>query len=125
MNNKQSISNQRDYYGSYKPYILGFILSLICTLSAYLLVKSNMLSRKWSIAYLVAVLALVQFCVQLRLFLHLGLEKKPKFKLLVFFFMIIVVLILVGGSIWIIQNLNYRMTPNQINKYIKSQTGGY
>jgi hypothetical protein len=36
-----------------------------------------------------------------------------------------VVLILVFGSIWIMNNLNYRMTPEQINTYMNNQGGGF
>jgi cytochrome o ubiquinol oxidase operon protein cyoD len=109
---------------SYTTYITGFVVSLICTLSSYYLVRHHMVSRKWSIAYIVAALALVQFFIQLTLFLHLGREAKPKLRLLVFCFMMMVVMILIGGSIWIMQNLNERMTPTQMNNYMNSQDGG-
>jgi len=38
--------------------------------------------------------------------------------------MILVVMILVGGSLWIMKNLNYRMTPEQMNQYMIDQNGG-
>lgn len=110
---------------SYSNYVIGFILSLVCTLSAYFLVTNHYVSNKWGLAGLVAILALIQFVVQIVLFLHLGKERSPRFKLLVFSFMLCVVLILVGGSIWIMYNLNYKMTtPTQINKYMNQQDGG-
>jgi hypothetical protein len=34
-----------------------------------------------------------------------------------------VVCILVFGSLWIMNNLNYRMTPQQIQSYMDNQTG--
>ena len=66
-------------------------------------------------------------CIRDRLyfFLHLGKETKPRWKLYVFGFMVSVVLIIVFGSIWIMNNLNYRMTPAQINQYMNSQGGGF
>lgn len=112
--------------GSYRTYTIGFLLSLFCTLSAYILVVNHVINQKWALALVVAVFALIQFVTQLTLFLHLGLEAKPRLKLLVFGFMISVVIILVGGSIWIMYNLNYRMmTPSQINSYMKQQDGGF
>ena len=36
-------------------------------------------------------------------------------------FMLGIVLIIVGGSVWIMNNLNYRMTPQQMEQYLKSQ----
>jgi len=51
------------------------------------------------------VLALVQLVVQLVLFLHVGQEEKPRFNLLALSFGLITVVILVGGTLWIMQNL--------------------
>ncbi|HET9098597.1 MAG TPA: cytochrome C oxidase subunit IV family protein [Candidatus Saccharimonadales bacterium] len=110
---------------SYRAYVSGFVLSLVLTLSAYMIVTSNRINGGWGIAILISLLALLQFVTQMVLFLHLGKESKPKFKLLVFGFMLTVVLILVGGSVWIMYNLNQRMmSPQAINNYMKSQDGG-
>ncbi|HSX33732.1 MAG TPA: cytochrome o ubiquinol oxidase subunit IV [Candidatus Saccharimonadales bacterium] len=103
-------------------YVNGFMLSIIFTLAAYALVVQHTLSNRILIAA-VAILALVQFLVQLVCFLHLGRETKPRWKLVVLIGMITVVLILVAGSIWIMNNLGYHMTPQQINTYMQSQDG--
>lgn len=110
--------------GSYKTYTIGFLVSLVLTLASYLLVINHVLSGRWAMVFIVAALALTQAVVQLTLFLHLGSESGPKFRLLVFSFMMSVVLILVAGSLWIMHNLNYRMTTQQINNYMNSQDGG-
>ncbi len=109
----------------FSSYIWGFILSLIATLLAYILTINHLLSRSWAIGLVIAVLALSQFFTQLILFLHLGQESKPKFKLLIFGFMALVVIILVAGSVWIMNNLNYRMMNNStsVNKYLNSSNG--
>jgi cytochrome o ubiquinol oxidase operon protein cyoD len=109
---------------SLRNYVIGFGLSLGLTLTAYLLVVNH----AWSARYLIVAvitLALVQFLVQLRFFLHLGREGQPRWKLFVFLFMVMVVVILVFGSLWIMNNLNYRMTPQQINTYMNNQGGGF
>ena len=110
--------------GSFKSYVTGFVLSIILTLVAYLMVIHHGFTVDRIIAVIVA-LALCQFMVQMLYFLHLGKETKPRWKLFVLLFMIIVVLILVFGSIWIMNNLNYRMTPEQINTYLNNQGGGF
>jgi cytochrome o ubiquinol oxidase operon protein cyoD len=110
--------------GSLKTYLSGFVLSIVFTLTAYELV----VQRKFSVDIIIAAivgLALFQFLIQLLFFLHLGRERKPRWKLFVLFFMIMVVLILVFGSIWIMNNLNYRMTPQQQNQYMNNQGGGF
>ncbi|HET8991809.1 MAG TPA: cytochrome C oxidase subunit IV family protein [Candidatus Saccharimonadales bacterium] len=110
---------------SYKAYVIGFLLSLACTMLAYLLTINHVLSKSWSLALIVGTLALIQAITQLTLFLHLGKESKPRFKLLVFSFMVVVVAILVGGTIWIMHNLTSRMmTTNQINTYMEKQDDG-
>lgn len=110
-------------------YINGFILSIFFTLFAYGLVEDHIRSGHtvFTHPFLIgatAILALAQFFAQMYFFLHLGSETRPRWKLLVLFFMILVVLIVVAGSIWIMYNLNYRMTPQQINTYMLNQNGG-
>jgi len=101
-------------------YIVGYMLSVFLTLAAYLLVKQGMSSQDILIGLIIG-LAFVQLLVQLLFFLHLGTETKPRWKLLVFMMMLLVVSILVFGSLWIMRNLNYRMTPQQVNNYMNNQ----
>lgn len=101
-------------------YALGYILSIALTLAAYFFVRGNGATRDMLIGVVVG-LALVQFLVQLFFFLHLGRETKPRWKLFVLLMMMLVVGILVFGSLWIMQNLNVRMTPQQINTYMQNQ----
>ena len=110
-------------------YVSGFVLSLVFTLSAFGLVEAHLHSHHtvFTHPFLISttvILALAQFCAQLYFFLHLGRETKPRWKLLVLFFMLLIVLVVVMGSIWIMYNLNYRMTPQQINTYMLNQNGG-
>lgn len=109
-------------HGTFRLYISGFVSSIVLTLAAYLLVVHHTFASRLLIGTIV-VLALIQFLVQMFFFLHLGRESKPRWKLLVLGFMIMVVLILVIGSLWIMANLNYRMTPQQINTYMQNQDG--
>jgi len=108
--------------GTPRSYTIGFALSIILTLVAYIARVKHVLSGKGLMAVLLG-LAVVQFVVQLFFFLHIGRETKPRWKLLMLFLMIIFVLIVVLGSLWIMYNLNYRMSPEQINQYMKNQAG--
>lgn len=103
-------------------YTLGFVLSIVLTLTAYLIVVHHIASTKL-LEGAVVILALSQFLVQIFFFLHLGQDTKPRWKVFVFFFMLGVVLILVFGSIWIINSLNYRQTLPQELRYMNSQGG--
>jgi cytochrome o ubiquinol oxidase operon protein cyoD len=107
-----------------RTYVSGYVLSMALTLAAYLSVTHPAFSSTTLVVIIIG-LALVQFLVQLVFFLHLGQETKPRWKLFVFIFMIMVVLIIVLGSLWIMNNLNYRMTPQQVNNYLNDQGGGF
>ena len=101
-------------------YLVGYILSVALTVTAYIMVTQHT-ATKWVLISWVAGLAVVQFVIQLLFFLHLDQESKPRWKLLVFSFMILVGVIIVGGSLWIMDNLNYRMTPQQMDSYMQDQ----
>jgi cytochrome o ubiquinol oxidase subunit IV len=105
-----------------RGYLIGYLLSMAITLTAYLLVQNLSVSTTALEAAVVA-LALSQFLVQIYFFLHLGAETKPRWKLVVFLFMLGVVLIIVFGSIWIMSNLGPRMTLPQQLQYMNSQDG--
>jgi cytochrome o ubiquinol oxidase operon protein cyoD len=108
---------------SARPYVYGFVASLVFTLSVYFSVSHNLFNRRTLIA-VISVLAFAQFVIQLIYFLHLGRESKPRWKLLVFWMMILVVFILVAGSIWIMNNLNYHMSLQQMYQYLNNQGDG-
>jgi cytochrome o ubiquinol oxidase operon protein cyoD len=101
-------------------YVVGFVASIAVTLIAYSLATHQAYSKDVIVGTL-AVLAVGQFIIQMVFFLHVGSERKPRWKLAVMFLMLGVVLILVVGSIWIMNNLNYRMSQEQVQKYLKSQ----
>ena len=97
---------------TYRGYVTGFILSLIFTMAAYLVVQQHVASEHSSFPHqilipIMIVLALAQLTAQLVYFLHLGKESKPRWNMMVFLFAVLVVGIVVFGSLWIIQNLNY------------------
>jgi cytochrome o ubiquinol oxidase operon protein cyoD len=103
-------------------YVTGYLLSVYLTLTAYLLVTNRAFDNTVLISLLV-LLALLQFFVQLVYFLHLSATKGSRWRLYVFFMMVTIVAILVFGSLWIMNNLNYRMTPQQVDNYMNSQGG--
>lgn len=110
-----------------KSYLLGFLLSLGLTLVAYFMVSRHVGSSGVLTASIVG-LALAQLMVQLKFFLHLGSEAKPRWNLLVFGFMLGVLLILVFGSLWIMYNLNYHhgghpVSPSNPDAYTTQDEG--
>lgn len=94
--------------GTFKSYFYGFIISLILTIMAYLLVSKHLLSGKLLILTVVS-LGCLQAVAQLFYFLHLGKEGHPRWGGLIFCFMVLVLLIIVLGSLWIMYSLDARM----------------
>ena len=105
---------------TYGKYVAGFVGSVVLTLTAYWIATHGAAGGNM-LAIVLAVLAIVQFGVQMLLFLHVGEERGPRWKLGMAGMMLSVVLILVFGSIWIMNNLNTRMTPQQMDQYLRSQ----
>ncbi len=110
-------------HSSSRSYGTGFVLAILLTNVAFLLVASKALTG-WGLAVALSALAIAQLWVQLRFFLHLGKESKPRWNLLMFLFAVMVVVIVVFGSLWIMQNLNYHgMTPQDTDKSIIEDEG--
>lgn len=105
-------------------YLVGFAFSILCTVSAYILVAWHLLPQGVLIATILE-LALLQCAVQMVCFLHLGLEKHSHLKLLVFGFALLIVAILIAGSLWIMHNLNEHMVmaPSQMELYMRHEGG--
>lgn len=98
--------SKQDY--SAKPYIIGFLLSLVLTLVPYWLVTDGNFDRT-AVLVALAVFAVMQVWIQLYFFLHLNTEPKPRLKSWAFGFMTLVVIIVAFGSIWVMNNLDYHM----------------
>lgn len=103
-------------------YASGFALSLALTFAAYFLATSGT-PRSQQLAAVIAVLALLQFGVQIYCFLHLGKEAGE--RLVVLAWATLIVAILVSGSLWIMWSLNGRMMPDetQMENYMNEQVG--
>lgn len=110
------------YTGSVLSYSVGFIGSLICTFAAYAIVAYH-LPMPFSALGIVVSLAIIQFVIQLMLFLHIG-RHTPTWRMAALAFAFITVIILVVGSLWIMYNLNLRMMmPDAQMEYMLRDAG--
>jgi cytochrome o ubiquinol oxidase operon protein cyoD len=95
------------WHGTLKTYLLGFVSSFLLTSLSFFLVATNALEPS-SLVILICILALLQAIVQILCFLHLGKETKPRWETYIFYFMLLVLFIVVGGSLWIMDDLHHR-----------------
>lgn len=105
-----------------RSYCVGGILALLLTVAAYILVVLHAMSAK-AIAATILGLALLQFLVQSKFFLHIVPSRLRDIRMLSYAFVVIIIAIIVVGSLWIMMNLNYNMgmSPEQMTEYMNKQ----
>lgn len=103
---------QNSDHGQLNSYITGFALSLICTFIPYYLVVEQSFTGN-ALLFTILGFAVAQLVIQLTFFLHLGRGPKPNWNLFFFGSTMTIVLVVVGGSIFIINNLLYNMSPSE------------
>jgi cytochrome o ubiquinol oxidase operon protein cyoD len=102
-------------------YVVGFGLSLILSVAAYLIIAEQWFGDMSYLATAVLLaVAAVQMAVQLYCFLHLGSGPAAHTKTQTFLFTLSTLLIVVVGSLWIMHNLDYRMgmSPKSMIEYM-------
>jgi len=91
-----------------RSYVWGLGLAVILTGAAFGLATFRLLSGG---ALLIAIggLALAQVIVQFRFFLHIDLSRQKREDLQLILFTGLLMAMMVGGSLWIMANLDARM----------------
>jgi cytochrome o ubiquinol oxidase subunit IV len=93
---------------SIKSYLIGAVLALVLTAIPFGLVATRAL-RPIQIFVVIGVAAITQVVVHLRYFLHIDLKPSSQNKLIALCFAALVFLVLVGGTLWIVFDRNYRI----------------
>lgn len=111
---------------SLQSYLVGYALSVLLTLAAFGLAyvhiaNDHEILSHTLLRYLIAGLALLQLSVQSIFFLHLSRRKEQRFNIMAFIFTIYTVAFIVLGSLWILNNLNSNMSPEQVAKYMHNE----
>lgn len=94
--------------GSLKSYLTGFILSLLLTAIPFALVMRGTWSASAALAGIFSA-GLVQILVHLHYFLHLDTSSAARWNVLAMIFTLLIMGLFVGGTLWIMYTLNYRM----------------
>ena len=90
-------------------YIAGMILCIILTLISFFAVMHTAFSAT-SMLVIIFISALLQFIVQVICFLRLNAKnEQSRMNLMVFIFTLFILFVLIGGSLWIMWSLHYRM----------------
>lgn len=96
---------------NYLSYTAGLGLAILATIGSFVVSQTNLL---WApgIPVGLLVLAIAQIGVHLVFFLHLGSGSDNTNNTLALAFGVLVVFLVIGGSIWIITNLNDNLMPS-------------
>lgn len=108
----QTDSSHVDYgTGSktFSVYLLGIILCVILTIIPFYLVMAGILAKA-STLMAIYLFAILQFFVQVLCFLRLNAKtEQARTNVMAFLFTIVILVVVIGGSLWIMWNLDYRM----------------
>ncbi len=91
-------------------YLHGFALAVILTVVPFSLVAFGGISKSETLI-IVAALAVIQMAVHLHFFLHYSRHRTPIEARIALALAIFVGMMLVGGCMWIMTDLHYRMMP--------------
>lgn len=98
-------------YGTYRSYVVGFVLSIVFTLFSFYTVAYG--AQPSETRYIVVgLLALAQFITQAVFFLHLNRRSNASWNLISFLFVVVMTVVLVIGTMWIMFNLYEKMGMN-------------
>jgi cytochrome o ubiquinol oxidase subunit IV len=95
--------------GSLTSYLTGLFLALILTGISFGLVMSGVLST-WATLLAIFLAGLVQILVHLYYFLHLDTSSEARWNLTAMLYTVFIMALFVGGGLWIMYNLHWRMT---------------
>ncbi|MEG1028658.1 MAG: cytochrome o ubiquinol oxidase subunit IV [Brevundimonas sp.] len=97
-------------HGSFKTYMIGFLLSVVLTAIPFWLVMTGALPAATT-GLIITAFAVVQIIVHMVFFLHMNHKSEGGWNMLALIFTIVVVVIAVAGSVWVMYHLNVNMMP--------------
>ena len=97
-------------HGSFKTYMIGFLLSVVLTAIPFWLVMTGALPAQTT-GLIITAFAVVQILVHMVFFLHMNHQSEGGWNMLALIFTIVVGVIAVAGSVWVMYHLNTNMMP--------------
>ncbi|WP_216782366.1 cytochrome o ubiquinol oxidase subunit IV [Candidatus Profftia tarda] len=108
-NQKQHLSDTSNVReNSARPYIIGFILSIILTIIPFWMVTGATSSKRTILATVIT-MAIIQIFVHLIYFMHTKISYEECWNLVSLIFTTVVIAIIIAGSLWIMYHLNMNM----------------
>jgi cytochrome o ubiquinol oxidase operon protein cyoD len=103
-------ADESESSGSIVTYTVGLAFALLLTAASFIVSQTDLLWAPGVPAGL-AVLAIAQMGVHLVFFLHISTGPDNTNNVLALAFGVLIITLIVGGSLWIMANLNANMLP--------------
>ncbi|MDQ3094011.1 MAG: cytochrome C oxidase subunit IV family protein [bacterium] len=120
--NNSSKTKHDGEHGTMRSYVIGYALSLIFTVIPFYLVVNETI-RGTQLLVTILGFAFIQMLIQIFFFLHLGRGPKPFYNIVFFGATVSAILVVVGGSVFIMNNLYYNMTPDEATTRLAEDEG--
>ena len=103
-------------HGSFKSYMIGFLLSVVLTAIPFWLVMGGALASKQLTTLIILAFALVQIIVHMVFFLHMNTSSEGGWNMLALIFTLVLVVITLAGSLWVMFHMNANMMPASVHE---------
>ena len=91
-------------------YLVGLVLASVLTVTSFFVAGTDLVWAP-SIPVALVVLAIAQMGVHLVFFLHITTGPDNTNNVMALAFGVLIVILVIGGSLWIMANLNHNMMP--------------
>jgi cytochrome o ubiquinol oxidase operon protein cyoD len=91
-------------------YVVGLGLAILLTITSFFIAGTDLVWQP-SIPVALVVLAIAQMGVHLVFFLHITTGRDNTNNVMALAFGVLIVVLVIGGSLWIMANLNHNMMP--------------
>lgn len=102
------MSHESDDYVPAREHLLGFTLAALLTAIPFLAVWLRPLSHELTLS-VIAIAAVAQIVVHLRIFLGIRIVASKRGAWISLVFATVLLFIMIGGTLWIMTNLAWRM----------------
>ena len=109
-NETDHLGHEAHNHGSFRSYMIGFVLSVILTAIPFALVMTGALPAQ-ATALIVMAFAVVQIVVHMIYFLHMNTKSESGWTLMALIFTVVLVGIVIAGSLWVMYHMNVNMMP--------------
>lgn len=98
-------------HGSFKSYVVGFVLSVVLTVIPFWLVMGEPFDSKGLVIAVIFIFGGIQMLVHIHYFLHVNMKAEEGWQAMSIGLTVLLLVIVLVGSIWVMFNLEENMMP--------------